>query len=172
MPYFHVVVQSKNNKKPLCVFKDLSERELKNKFVKPYKLNKSFFYHGNILPVSELVNIKIVSTLQKHEQELKQELSVAHKEAIKKANNLFKDIIEESNVLDSVNTDTSFNTVLGYHDNEIQDCGVDVTHKFIREAPGEGTALSKFSEILKHPWVVRICAGLFFTLILIYFGIK
>lgn len=171
MPYFHVVVKSKNNKKPLCVFKDLSERDLKNKFIKPYKLNKSFFYCGSILAASELVNIKIVSTLQKHEQELKRELSVAHVELIKKADDLFKDIIEESNAPNSDNVGTSFDTVVGYNDYEIQDCGVDVTHKFIREAPGEGTSLSKFSEILRHPWVVRIFAG-FLTLMLIYLGIK
>jgi hypothetical protein len=167
MPYFHVVVKSKNNKKPLCIFKDLSEKELKNKFVKPYKLNKSFFYYGNILTASELVNIKIVSTLQKHEQELKQELPVAHLELIKKAEEFFKDI-EEFNALDSDNVDTSVDT---YNDYEIQDCGVDVTHKFIREAPGEGTTLSKFSEILRHPWVVRIFA-VFLTFTLIYLGIK
>ena len=158
MSFFHVVVKTKDNDKSLCIFKDLPKTELRKKFVKPYKLGKKLFYVGNILPVSELTNIKIILTAKNHEQELK----VVQEESLKE--------VEEFN--NSGSGVVLISAGHGYQDYEIEECGVDVTNKFIAEAPGEGTSLSRFSETLKHPWVVRVFAGLFFTLVLIYLGIK
>jgi len=158
MDYLHVVIQTKNDSQSFCIFKDLSENELRKKFINPYKLGKKLFYSGRIMPVEELSKVIIVSTAKT----LEQELDIL----LKKSNEL----IEESN-----NSYSGISIMLPipcYPSHEIQQCGTQVTEKYINEAPGEGTFLSKSAELIKHPWIVRIFAGLSFMLILIYFGIK
>lgn len=158
MSYFHVVVKIKANQEPLCIFKDLSKSELQKCFVKPYKLGKNLFYDGHILPTTELSKIKIISTLKRHKEELK----VVQEESYKK--------VQEFNNSDSGATLVS--PGYGYDDYEIEDCGTEVTKDFIESAPGEGTFSSKSSEFIRHPWVVRVFAGMLFTLAIIYFGLK
>ncbi|WP_324034638.1 hypothetical protein [Aeromonas caviae] len=71
MSYLHVTIKTKSSNGWLCIFKDLSVSDLKQKLVKPYKIGKPIYYNGNILPPNEISQIKINKTEKTHEEEFK-----------------------------------------------------------------------------------------------------
>ncbi|OOE93864.1 hypothetical protein BZG76_03935 [Salinivibrio sp. AR647] len=158
MSYLHVTIKTKSSNGWICIFKDLSVYELKKKLVKPYKLGKSIYYDGNILPPNEIIQIKINETEKAHEEELKTVQDESYKE------------VQEFNR-------TSSRVVLisaghGYSDYEINECGKDVTASYISTGPGAGTAFTVTADFIKHPWVVRVVGGLVFLAVAAYLGFK
>lgn len=158
MSYLHVTIKTPSSNGWVCIFKDLSVSELKRKLVKPYKLGKFICYNGNILSPTEIKQIKINETEKTHEEELKIVQDESYRE------------VQESNR-------TSSSVVLisaghGYSDDEINECGKDVTNSYISTGPGVGTAFTVAAEFIKHPWVVRVVGGLVFLAVAAYLGFK
>jgi hypothetical protein len=158
MSFFHVVVNTKDSESPACIFKDISEAELRKKFLNPYKLGKSVFFDGNIVSVYEFRKVKVVRTSLSHEKELKEVQISSQKQ------------IEEMNSLSTSVAIISFGW--GYEDHEIESCGKEVTGKYIDSGPGQGTTTSRLLEFMKHPWVVRIFGGLTLLGAAVYLGLR
>lgn len=158
MGYLHVTVKKKGTDDWICVFTDLSVADLKKKFVRLYRLGKPIYYDGNILSPSDISKIKINETERSHEDELQ--------------------IVQEDSFREMQEFNRSNSGVIfispghGYHDYEINECGVDVTIKYITDGPGAGTFGSMLAEFIKHPWIVRIVGGLVFVVIAAYFGLR
>nr|VFK51223.1 MAG: hypothetical protein BECKTUN1418E_GA0071001_100541 [Candidatus Kentron sp. TUN]VFK57477.1 MAG: hypothetical protein BECKTUN1418F_GA0071002_11177 [Candidatus Kentron sp. TUN] len=143
MNYYHVVIQKKLDNKWVCVFKDLSETELKKCFVIPYKTGKDIFYDGKILFLSEIAEIKIILTGSCH----RDELEVAQKELDENVKYMNESGIP---VLPSFLCEDG-----------IKNLGEDITVRYLSEGPGTGTLSSKVFGSIKHPLVVRIFSKLF-----------
>jgi len=158
MSYLHVTVQKKNTDNWICIFTDLSSADLKKKLVKPYRLGKPIYYDGNILSPNEISKIRINGTEKPHEEELKSVQEESFREA-EKINRLNSDV-------------TLVSLGHGYNDYEINECGTDVTSKYITDGPGTGTLNTAAAEFIKHPWVVRVVGGLIFLAIAAYLGLK
>ena len=47
----------------------------------------------------------------------------------------------------------------GWHNEDIAECGTDVTSKYISAPPGLGTWLTKSGALLNSPWVLRVLGG-------------
>jgi hypothetical protein len=158
MSYLHVTVKIKSSDGWFCIFKDLPESDLKKKFVKPYRLGKSIYYDGNILSPNEITQIKINETEKPQEDELK----VVQEESYKE--------VQEFNRASS--SAVWISAGHGYSDYEINECGKDVTNSYISTGPGVGTTLTVIGEFIKHPWVVRVVAGVVFVAVAAYLGFK
>ena len=158
MSYLHVTIKIKSSGNWLCIFKDLSEADIKRKLVKPYRLGKAIYYDGNILPPSDISQIKINTTERTHGEELK----IVQDESYRK--------IQEFNNSDSGATLISAGH--GYNDYEINECGTEITNRYISSGPGSGTTLTAIGELIKHPWVVRVVGGLVFVAVAAYLGLK
>jgi hypothetical protein len=146
MSYYHVTIQTKNSENWICIFKDLSEADLKKNFLKPYKLGNSIYSNGNILSPTEIIQIIINKTDNKHEDELKAVQDESYREVVDYNRRNPHTLLVSAG--------------RGHNDYEINECGDNVTDKFISSGPGHGTPLTIFSEFIKHPWVVRIVGGL------------
>lgn len=139
--YLHVIFEIKFSGKKFCVFKDLSERELNNRFIKPYKLKKDICYDGKIIPLSEISKLTIIATEENHKQELDVRLN------------------ESNQLIDDANISIGKNVIyqlFGCADYEIEHCGEDVTHKYINVAPGSGTLFTKLSSLIENPLSVAV----------------
>lgn len=158
MSYLHVTIKKKDSDKWLCIFKDLSESDLKQRLLKPYKTGKELFYEGNILPVEQISVIRINKTKLSHEDELR----IVQDESYRKITEF-----NNSNV-----GATIISTGYGYDDYEINECGDDVTSDYLSSGPGTGTLLTHASELIRHPWVVRIFGGIVFLMVAAYLGLK
>ena len=128
------------------------------KLLKPYRLGASIYYDGNILPPSEITKIKINKINSRHEQELK----TVQEESFRRVQEL-----NESNSSIAV-----ISIGYGYNDYEINECGADVTNRYISSGPGGGTPITAIGNFMKHPWVVRVVGGLVFVVVVAYFGLR
>ncbi len=158
MSFLHVTVKKKNSEDWICVFRDLSESNLRKKLVKPYRLGKSLYYEGSILPAEEISQIKINRTDRCLDEELKQ----VQEESMRR--------IREFNA--SSNSVGIISIGDGHNDYEINQCGDVVTDDYLSTGPGGGTFTSAISEFIRHPWVVRVFGGLLFLGLAIYLGLR
>ncbi len=158
MSYLHVTIETKSSNGWICIFNDLSAADLKKKLVKPYRLGKSIYYDGNILPSNEISKIKINETEKPREEELKIVQEDSNRE------------VQEFNRSSSGITLISAGHGYNYH--EINECGTDVTNRYISSGPGTGTYVTAVAEFIKHPWVVRVVGGLVFVAVAAYLGLK
>lgn len=62
MPYYHVIAKTVDEDKYQCLFADLSMRQLKKQFVRPYGKDASFFSGNDLFSPSKLRSILIVRT--------------------------------------------------------------------------------------------------------------
>jgi hypothetical protein len=157
MSFLHVTIKNRTDDGWHCIFKDLSQAELKKKLVTPYRLGKDIFYDGNILQPGEISQIKINNTDSRHEEELK----LVQEESYRK--------VQEFNATSSV---TLVSIGSGYNDYEINQCGREVTANYISSGPGGGTTFTAIGDFIKHPWVVRIVGGLVFLALAFYIGLR
>jgi hypothetical protein len=158
MSYLHVTIKTKSSNDWICIFTDLSKADLKKNLVRPYRLGKSIFYDGNILSSNEISKIKIIETEKSHEEELKTVQDESYRQ------------VQESNRSSSAVFLMSIGH--GYRDYEINECGKDITNKYISTGPGTGTVLTAIAKFIRHPWVVRVVAGLVFVAAAAYLGLK
>lgn len=158
MSYIHVTIKTKSTDTWACVFKDLSEQDLKKKLLKPYNLGQPIYYDGKILSPNEITRIKINKTQRTHIEELKSVQEESFK-SVQEFNNSNAGVIIVS-------------AGHGYEDYEINECGTDVTDLYISAGPGSGTSFTKVNDFIKHPWVVRIIPGVIAVAIIAYLKFK
>ncbi|WP_018689464.1 hypothetical protein [Ahrensia kielensis] len=136
--YFHVVITLKSDKtRAICLFSDLSIRELKSCFLRPYAKNSTIISGNKLFAFSDIHYIYIVKTENDKETSLHQ-LQNSSNESIDRLNSESK---------------SAYFLLMGYgyKDEDLIYTGEDVTKQYISEPPGSGTALSKLMNVLQNP---------------------
>lgn len=153
-PFFHVVAEFESRKGRVLVFSDLSDREVRTLFVRPYARGAKLLVNGEVVDLARIREVKVVRTEHSKSDELK--------------------ILQERSRqdIDRINSDPNSGAIFisvgsGWEDDEIADVGADVTSEFLSEAPGSG---GWWKPIAEHPWVVGIGTAVIAGLILLFFG--
>jgi hypothetical protein len=148
-PFFHVVVWLKPAPTVArLVFCDLSESELKSRFLKPYRRGTQIVVSGEVIDLKEISSVTISKTQKAKDQEM-DALRQASRASVEKLN-------RESNWVVFIGSPA-------HYDEEIASVGENVTDRFVPSAPGSSTFLTSL-----QPWFV----GIGTTMILAYaFGI-
>ena len=155
--YLHVVLKV-GEKSFICLYSDLSKKELKKKFIKPFQKGEDFFNDGSVIISSQIAKVIISSTQNDLETTLKDYKEKSTKEII------------DMNKMPGISYIAS---PKGLKKSDIKDCGENVTEKFINKAPKRShNSLYNFSH---NPWIVGIGVGIILLfiawLIFKYFGI-
>ena len=145
--YYHVVLRFADApEKDSCVFTDLSEKELRERFVKPYRRGKSFMTGSDaVVDSMRIRQTTIVCTNDRSEVELRRIQEKSRRE------------------IDELNR-TSRHVVFmdlgrGYVPEDITEAGVNVTATFVSGPPGEGDGWSVVTAIINHPSTTAIGTG-------------
>lgn len=158
MPYYHVLVTFTDSpKNPHCVLDDLSEQELKTKFVKLYKKGKDILCDKDVVRIENIKSIQIIHTNKKSEDER----SIIQEES-------FKRIQELNRQTDSI---AIISLGDGYNPEDIVEAGEDVTSQYITEAPGYGASNFIFS-FLNNSWVMTISTGLILVVLIAWLRLE
>lgn len=140
--YFHVVITLKDKSKAMFLYGDMTEAELRKKFLKPYKLGKAVLKENEVVNLADVTAVDIIETDAPLQDELK------------------KIQIESGRKIDEINSSNSGVFIMslgaGYHDEDIVGGGTKVTDRYITTPPGSGTIGSSFLERLHNPWVLGI----------------
>jgi hypothetical protein len=146
MAVYHVLLsQEPDGSKLRSIFTDLSERELKKKFVSPYRKGKNIVHKNEVILISSVRKLYIVQTARRDDVER----AALHEESLKKIDQWNRDS-------DSV-VFISFGT--GYEPLDILEAGKDVTKEFIKGPPGYAGAPNVLLRLLNNSWVVGIGAA-------------
>lgn len=144
--YLHVVIEGADSKGPLLLFRDLSEKELHRKFLRPYRHGKSIVKNNQVIDLSKVTSVRVIKTSVNLDAALEQ---------------LQKNSSERIDRLNRASTSIElFSPGRGWKDEHITECGEEITGKYISEPPGQGTLLTLAGAILKNPWAVRVGGGL------------
>ncbi|MBZ7927704.1 hypothetical protein LAC81_37855 (plasmid) [Ensifer adhaerens] len=128
--YFHVVICASNAMdKPVLLFGDLDERQLKKQFLIPYRTGGRLAFGAKFLNVSDLTAVKILETVECKEKILNalQEDSLR---AIDEHNQKFMWTPVEA-------------VALGWDEEDIIYADADVTHRYIDGPPGAPSHLRR-----------------------------
>ena len=118
MSYYHVLVTFTDSpENTQCVLDDLSEQELKTKFVRLYKKGKDILCDKDLVRIENIKSVQIISTNKKNEDEL----SIIQEES-------FKKIQELNRQSDSI---AIISLGYGYNSEDIAYVGKDVTSQYI-----------------------------------------
>lgn len=150
---FHIVLKMKNDNSWKCIFKDLSEVQVRDDFIEPFKRGK-VIVNNELISTKDIYHVVISKTNMTHRDELK------------------KVQIDSYQKLQEMNENGSaINVEAGRYDYEIKDCGKDITSNYLYG----GAEMGEESNIFKNP-VVFILTGGFLVAILIdlysYFSLK
>jgi hypothetical protein len=128
------------------VLSDLSEEELRKKFMAPYKSGKNFLFGSEIVEASCINAVSIFETDRNSAVELKliQDKS-------------WKEMQDFNNADDSI---FLLSLGRGYEMEDIVEAGRDVTAIYVSGPPGHQDSWSFASRVLNHPWISTIGAGL------------
>ncbi len=122
MTYHHVIAKIGSDDKFRCLFFDLSEEALRERFVRPYEKGQSFFSGNDLISPNEIRFVKVIQT--------------ARPDEIERDNINRKD----RSHIDELNRSSSgifFASIGGgYAPEDIADAGKDITHELIKGAPG------------------------------------
>jgi hypothetical protein len=143
--------------KPRCVFFDLSERELKTRFVKPYRKGKNILCGNEVIRVENIRRVQIIRT----DQTMAVELDV-----IKTRSRKWRDDFNRRS--DSL---VFLDDGLGYDLEDIAEAGEDVAPRHIVGPPGHA-ASGVLRSFLNNGWVKTIGTGLILAYLLWRFGLK
>jgi len=152
--YFHVLVKfSGDNEAIECIFKDLSQEQLKRQFLKPYRKGNRLLSGARVIDVMSIAWTQIIHTERLSEIELK--------------------IIQERSLQEIQDFNRNSSVVLisagrGYADEDIAEAGEDVTAMFIKHPPG--AAPSVVVSILNHQWVVAVIGGIIVAGVVAWLG--
>ena len=146
MAYFQVLLKYESIESEYeQVFSDLSEEELKSKFIKPYYKACDILVGGKVVKMSAIAKIMIVRTKDPDNQT---------RDII---NNLSLNRISEMNrQSDSV---VFISPGSGYDPEDILEAGEDVTSEYVNGPPGSGGTIN-WSYLSAHPMVVAVVGGL------------
>lgn len=148
MSKFHVVIKTKNTDSWRCCFKNLSEKELIDSFVKSYKKGKDIIIDGEIISTKEINHVVISKT----DKTQKEELKIVQDTSYQK--------IQEENRDSCIQIISAGN---GWQDYEIKDCGENVTSYYLTSGAGE-------IGFMNSPWVITVVGGLVVGGILLLLG--
>jgi hypothetical protein len=138
------------------MFADLSEKELRTRFVAPYRRGKDLLCGSEVVAVSRIRTVGIVRTADTSDRELKRIQEKSRK---------------ETDQLNRSSTSVVFLDLgRGYNLEEISEAGQDVTSTFILSPPGHGDRRTVVAAVLNHSWISAIGTGLIVATLLWWFG--
>ncbi len=145
MSYFHVLLQFDDSPRSLrCVLHDLSERDLKVRFLRPYNKGWDILVESEVIKIPTIRKIQIIKTGRMNEVE-REDIKVKSRRELAESNR-GSDLIE-----------IGFGR--GYRMEDIAEAGVDVTADYLSHAPG-GADRSATSILFHNPWVITVGGGL------------
>lgn len=158
MAFHHVLLSLDPEPNKLrSVFVDLSENELKTKFVTPYRKGRSFVSDNEIIVLTGIRKVHIIRTDQKNETER----SALHDRSLRE--------------IDEFNRNSSIRLISlgrGYDPEDILEVGQDVTSTFINGPPGYAATPTLTSSVINHPWLVGIGTAVIATAIATWFKLS
>jgi hypothetical protein len=147
MSYYHVLLSFHDAPQELrCMLFDLSEQELRARFLVPYRRGKNLLCGNEVVASSRINRVSIVRTDDSSANELKKIQEKSWKD--------IQDFNRESQSL--VLLDLGH----GYHLEDITEAGEDVTSALILRPPGDGDRWMLAAAALNPPWVSAIGTGL------------
>jgi hypothetical protein len=146
MVFFHVVATFEDRpEEPVSVFMNLSDRDLKARFLKPYLRGEDLVSGNRILRVKSIRKVHIIRTERQSEHELA---------------NLQRKSRAEIEEINRKSRHAVFIVLgVGYKDEDIVHTGLDVTAQLISGPPGARDTVSRFSSLLNNGWVVTVGGG-------------
>jgi hypothetical protein len=79
--YYHALLSLQDEPKTVrCMFADLSESELRTRFVTPYRRGKNFLCGSEVVEVSRIKTVSIIRTTNRSDEELKRIQEKSRKE--------------------------------------------------------------------------------------------
>ena len=152
--YYHVLLSLQDEPNSIrCLFADLSERELRTRFIVPYRRGKTFLCGSEVIEISRTRKVRIIRTADKSAVELKR-LADEHQKKNKEFNASSKWV----GIID----------VGAYYPENIDQAGEDVTTTFILGPPGHGDRWAVVGAFLNHPWIAAIGTGLIVAALLLW----
>jgi hypothetical protein len=146
MAHYHVMLTFQAAPdKVRCMFTDLTERDLRTRFLVPYRKGRSFLCGNEIVEPSTIKKVTLVKTARASAAELKDIQDNSWRE------------VEEFNRNSPV---VLVSAGRGYDAEDIAEAGEDVTALFISGPPGHGGRWKVVSAVVNHPWVSSIGTGL------------
>lgn len=157
MPFHHVLLALESEPTKLrCVLTDLTEEDLKAKFLRPYRKGQNIFCGNEVIPVSQIRKLHIVRTTHENEVE---------RSALQERS--FNEIQEFNRQSDSI---VLINPERGYDPEDILEVGEDVTATFVSGSLGHAVVPTPVVEFLNNQWVVTIGTGLIVAALVWWFG--
>ncbi len=157
MSFFHVIATFEDRPEEfVSVFMDLSDRDLKVRFLKPYARGEDLVSGNHILPVRSIRKVHVVET------ERKSELELADLQRVSRAR------------IDEINRNSQDCVLImlgvGYKDTDIIHTGTDVTAQFIAGPPGAKDMVARAISFLNNGWVVGLGVGLLLAVLVGWLG--
>lgn len=157
MPFHHVLLALESEPTKLrCVLTDLTEEDLKAKFLRPYRKGQNIVCGNEVIPVSQIRKLHIVRTARDNE---------AERNALQEQS--LKEIQEFNRQSDSV---VLISPGRGYAHEDILEVGKDVTATFVSGPPGHAAAPTPVVGFLNNQWIVAIGTGLIVAALVWWFG--
>lgn len=155
--FYHILLSLEPEPTKLrSILVNLSERELMDKFLVPYRKGKNIVCANEIIPVANIRKLHIVRTARDNESE-----RVALQERS------FKEIQEFNRQSRSV---VLISPGRGYDPEDILEVGEDVTNTVVAGPPGHASSPNPVIGILSNPWVVAIGTGLIVAAVVWWLG--
>ena len=147
MSYFHVVISLSDEPSRLrVIFSDLSDRDLRAQFVRPYSKGENLLCGNEIVPVADIRRRHIVRTELREHQE-RDKLNA-------------KSLAE----IEAINRQPGGVTILspgrGYDPEDILEVGEDVTVAYILGLPGYASRPGILRAFFSNQWVLTVGASL------------
>lgn len=146
MAYFHVVVEKESMSVRTFLYGDLSRHELKRRFIKPYLLAQAVLKGNEVIELRDVKRVWVIETTENLESTLKQ---------LQKTSNVAIDRINSNNEGFLIISAGS-----GWREEDILQCGQDVTSQFIDSPPGVGTLGSHIVSFINNPWAYGVGVAL------------
>ncbi len=143
--YLHVVLVLEGSEQRVFLFGDLSERDLKKRFLHYYHLGKPVLKNNEVINLAQVKSVHIIETEDPKEESLKK-LQIKSKKDIDDFNRTSQSLV-------------LIGPGAGWDDDEIVECGKDVTSRFISAPPGQGTWSTKLLAVLHSPWLLKLIGG-------------
>ena len=158
MPFHHVLLALESEPTKLrCILADLTEKDLKTKFLRPYRKGQNIVCGNEVIPVSQIRKLHIVRTARENETE---------RSALQDRS--FKEIQELNKQSESV---VLISPGRGYDPEDILEVGEDVTTMFVSGPPGHASAPTTVVRFLNNQWIVAIGTGLIVAALIWWFGL-
>jgi hypothetical protein len=156
MAYYHVMLTFQSAPdKVRCIFIDLTERDLRTRFLLPYSKGQRFLCGNEVVEPFTIKKVRLVKTARASTAELK-DIQDKHWREVEEFNR------NSPIVLMSVGP--------GHEVEDIAEAGEDVTAQFISGPPGQGKPWTVVSAVLNHPWVSAIGTGLVVAAVAYWLG--